>query len=72
VGADTVLTNSSLEAKLQTRVQEEVRVVVCSHTGFLAFGPEDGSDMFFPPKHRMDFNGLHGNVFQKIKLFVTG
>jgi hypothetical protein len=54
VGVDTatisyVLTDSNLDAKWQTRGQEEVRVAVYSKLVFFLgfFDPEDGSDEFF-------------------------
>jgi hypothetical protein len=44
----------------------------CFHSGFLVglfFKPEDGGDV--PPKLRLTFNGLHGDIFQNLVFFIT-
>jgi hypothetical protein len=46
-------------------------LATCFHAGFLLglfFNPEDGGDMFFR-NVGLTFNGLHGLISQKIKLF---
>jgi hypothetical protein len=42
------------------------------HAGFLlglSFNPEDGGDIFLPPKRMLTFNRLHGIILQKTGLF---
>jgi hypothetical protein len=47
--------------------------LVCSvfHIVFkLFFGPEEGGENI-PPKHLLNYNGLHSVTTQKIELFIT-